>query len=233
LVLLSGCAAQQAEMENGVAASAELPDPIEPVNRFFFDVNEFLDTLILRPLAEIYLNVFPPTVRESVRNFLLNLGAPVTLANDILQGENKRADVTFNRFVINTTLGVAGLFDPATGMGYPHHREDFGQTLAVHGADRGFYLVLPLLGPSSSRDAIGILVDILFSPLTYVSLFVDTGFALYGLRGLNAVDTRSRHIEDLDELKREALDFYVLMRSVYQQRRQFEIRNGRPADGAP
>lgn len=234
LTLAAGCAARTVTENKEDFQNEEIADPLEPMNRFFFDVNEFLDTLILRPVAEVYRNILPEPVRDSVRNFLRNLNTPVILANDLLQGESKRAETTFNRFLINTTLGIVGLFDVAFDMGHPYHDEDFGQTLAVWGADEGIYLVLPILGPMSTRHGAGRVVDIFLDPLTYVSLNnPDLNYIFWTKAGVNIVDIRSRNIETLDQLKRESLDFYSLIRSVYRQNRQNEIRNGKPLDDSP
>ncbi len=233
LLLIAGCAAQRTAEDKEDFQDEEIADPIEPLNRVFFDFNQFLDTLLVRPAAELYRKLLPEPVRDSVRNFLRNLGSPVVFFNDLLQGEGKRAETTFNRFLINTTLGVAGLFDVAFDMGHPYHNEDFGQTLAVWGADEGIYLVLPILGPSTTRDATGIVVDIFLDPLTYVAVGYDIEEWFYPRRIVGGIDARSRNIESLDQLKKESLDFYSLIRSIYQQHRQSQIRNGRPLDESP
>ncbi len=234
LTLAAGCAARTTAESKEDFQNEEIADPLESMNRVFFDVNEFLDTLLLRPVAEVYRNILPEPVRDSIRNFLRNLNTPVILANDLLQGESKRAETTFNRFLINTTLGVGGLFDVAFDMGHLYHNEDFGQTLAVWGADEGIYLVLPLLGPMSTRHGVGRVVDVFLDPLTYVSLNnPDLDYIFWTRRGVGIVDFRSRNIETLDQLKRESLDFYSLIRSIYRQNRQNQIRNGKPLDDSP
>ncbi len=233
LVLIAGCAAQTTVENKEDIENEEIADPLEPMNRAFFDFNQFLDTLLVRPAAELYRNILPEPVRDSVRNFLRNLNSPVVFFNDLFQGEGKRAETTFNRFLINTTLGVVGLFDVAYDMGHPYHDEDFGQTLAVWGADEGIYLVLPILGPSTTRDATGIVVDIFLDPLTYVAAGYDIEEWFYTRRIVGGIDTRSRNIETLDQLKRESLDFYSLIRSIYRQHRQNAIRNGKPLDESP
>ena len=232
VTLISGCAAQQTAGQSAGLPDEELADPLEPLNRAIFDLNLFLDRLILRPVSEVYRNILPQEVRESVRSFTRNLRTPIVLINDVLQGEDQRAQTTATRFLINTTIGVGGLVDVAKDMGHPYHAEDFGQTLGVHGAGPGFYLILPILGPSTLRDTVGSVVDIFFDPLTYVGAAYDIEALQIGLRGLSTVDLRSRNIEILDELEREALDFYALIRSVYQQRRDYDIRNERPREGS-
>ncbi|CAN0593570.1 unnamed protein product, partial [Ectocarpus sp. 12 AP-2014] len=169
-----------------------------------------------------YRFVLPEEVRDSVRNFMRNISSPVILANDLLQGEWDRAEATTTRFFVNTTIGLAGLFDVADDMGYEYHDEDFGQTLATYGAGEGMYLVLPFLGPSNIRDGAGLVVDSFLDPLTYVL----SSEAAIARRGISAVDTRSRNIEVVEDLKRDSIDYYARIRSLYRQRRESEISNG-------
>ncbi len=202
-------------------------DPLEVPNRMIFAVNETLDFFILEPAAEIYRFVLPEAVRDSIRNALRNLASPVVLANDLLQGEFKRAETTLARFVINTTGGVLGLFDPATDEGYVYHNEDFGQTMGSYGVGEGAYLVLPLFGPSSIRDGLGRVADIFLDPLTYVARSEDLEMEFLLRPAIQGIDTRSRNIETLADLKRDSIDFYARVRSLWRQNRQSEINNGR------
>lgn len=242
LAVLPGCAARfkatgpalHAKSSHTAAASPIVSgdelvenDPIEPLNRFVFGFNEILDGLIFRPAGKVYRAVLPEKARDSIRNFLRNLAAPIILANDLLQGEGKRAGKTVTRFVINTTVGVVGLFDVAAEMGYPFHREDFGQTLAVYGAGEGPYLVLPIFGPSNLRDVTGRLVDVLLNPFVYVASANNAGEWLTAERSIAGVDKRSRNIENLEELKKDSLDYYARIRHLYRQARRREIQNGR------
>ncbi|MEK6710938.1 MAG: VacJ family lipoprotein [Nitrospinota bacterium] len=231
----AGCAAQQAAQ--GPASpppqEEELPDPLEDLNRVVFQINEVLDTIVLRPLGEVYRALLPGPVRESVRNFLRNLSSPVVFFNDVLQGRGDRAEITLGRFIVNTTLGVGGLFDVAKDMGAPYHGEDFGQTLGVWGLKPGIYLVLPILGPSTTRDAIGRGVDLFMNPFTYLYAAGDVEYLSLAFGGLGAVDLRARNIELVDQLKRDALDYYTLIRSIYHQLRESEIRNGNTQGGGP
>lgn len=240
-LLVAGCATQPADEEEGALASyQDANDPIEPLNRYFFELNRGLDALFIRPVAEIYRGVFPRPVRDGVRNVVNNLRSPVIFANDLLQGETERAGDTLGRFLTNTIIGVGGVFDVAGGEyagdvegAIPFHNEDFGQTLAVWGAPEGPYLVLPLFGPAPVRDSVGILGDIVLDPFTWVVPEKNaTGFAVarFAARG---IDTRSRNIETLDEIERSSIDFYATVRSLYRQRRAAEIANGRGGeDGA-
>lgn len=214
-------------------------DPFEDFNRAVFDFNEALDAVIFLPLAKIYRAIFPKPVRDSFRNFMRNLNAPFVLANDVLQGEGERAGMTLSRFLINTTLGVGGLFDAAAGMGAPYHEEDFGQTLGAWGVEESVYLVLPILGPSTVRDGLGKVGDAFLNPLNYAGaagkdmekiFFGHPRYLadfLFGVRLLEGVDTRERLIEPIELLRKDplALDYYTLIRSVYLQRRKKEILN--------
>ncbi len=205
-------------------------DPLEIPNRFIFAFNEALDVLILKPAAATYRFIVPEPVRDSVQNFMRNLRTPVILVNDLLQGKPDRAGNTTMRFLINSTVGVLGLIDVADGWGYPYHGEDFGQTLGTYGVGEGFYLVLPLLGPSSLRDGTGLLVDTFFDPLTYVGYFYgdEDGVteALIAKRALEGIDFRSRNIETVEDIQRDALDVYARFRSLYRQFRENQIRDG-------
>ena len=188
----------------------------------------FLDTWLLEPVARGYRFVTPEAARRSVANFLANLRSPVIFANDALQGERDRAGVTLGRFMINTTMGVAGLFDPATAFGYPRHDEDFGQTLGVWGVPSGPYLMLPLLGPSNGRDTAGRVGDYFINPLNHCCINQDERL---GLLGMTAVSEREANIELLDDLRANSIDLYATIRTIYTQKRAADIRNGRaPTD---
>jgi len=208
-------------------AAAEIADPLENVNRAVFAFNDQVDTAIIKPTAKVYRAALPEPVRDSVRSFLRNLRTPVILANDLMQGELGRAEETTARFLINSTIGVGGLFDVADNLsGIPYHDEDFGQTLAVWGLGDGFYLVLPLLGPSSARDGTGKLVDSFLDPLNYISGGTTQTFISVGRTGIEGIDTRSENIEALDQIRADSIDFYARVRSMYHQHRQYLIANG-------
>lgn len=211
-------------------------DPLEFINRFTFAFNDALDTVLFQPAAATYRVIVPKPVRNGVRNVLRNLNGPVILANDLLQGEWDRASDTFMRFVINSTIGVAGIFDIAAEWGYEYHDEDFGQTLGSWGVGEGFYLVLPLLGPSSARDTVGIVVDSYMDPWSYVLDWgtrlsdTDITYIMIGRRGLEGLDMRSRNIETIESIKKDAVDYYARIRTLYRQNRESEIRNGAPEE---
>ncbi len=241
LTLVAGCASQpkpaadtwSANDNQDIEEIDEENDPLELFNRFAFSFNLALDTFIFKPSAATYRFLLPVEVRDSVRNALRNLSTPVVLANDLLQGELERAETTLVRFLVNSTVGLLGLFDVAADWGYPYHDEDFGQTLAVHGVSEGFYLVLPIFGPSNPRDGIGILVDTFLDPLTYVARNNDAEEYLIARTGIAGIDLRSRNIEVLDDLKRDSIDFYARIRSLYRQKRANEISNGEAQGDIP
>jgi phospholipid-binding lipoprotein MlaA len=230
-VALSACATRPPASEPEARAEFDADnDPLEPLNRGLFFVHEGLDTLVLRPAAELYRLFLPPVVRTSVANVLANLRSPVILANDLLQGESERARITAERFLINTTIGIGGLLDPATDLGRPRHTEDFGQTLAVWGVGEGFFLFVPGFGPSSARDVAGFGVDIALDPLFWLTL--EPGRTLRALVVTRATTTplsqREALIETVDRVRRESLDPYATFRSGWRQLRQRDILNGRP-----
>lgn len=201
-------------------------DPIEPFNRAMFAVNGVIDTVAVRPVAVAYRYVVPPPLRVGIRNALGNLRAPTILMNDVLQGSPERAFRTGARFLINSTLGVGGLFDVAEWQfGLPGHAEDFGQTLAVWGIGEGPYLFLPVVGPTNPRDLVGIGVDAVASPW----FWFGQGEVVEALRwarfGLTILDAREGVLDTLDEVARTSLDPYATIRSGYRQRRAAEIAN--------
>ncbi|MFM9864848.1 MAG: VacJ family lipoprotein [Micropepsaceae bacterium] len=215
-------------------AEEDTNDPLEGSNRFFFEVNQVLDDVLLRPVAIGYRAVVPDFARDGVRNFMNNLNSPVIFANDLFQGEGDRAGDTLLRFGINSTIGIGGLFDIAKELGHPYHDEDFGQTLAVWGVGEGPYFYFPLMGPSTARDFTGFVVDRGLDPLTYVN-WGDDGweYAPVGRTVLNVIDLRSRNIETLDDIERSSVDYYASIRSLYRQSRADSIRNGAPSQDLP
>ncbi len=239
VILVAGCASQPKPAADGWSESDGLEiaevdsdnDPLELLNRFTFSFNMALDTVIFQPVAAYYRFLFPVQVRDSVRNVFRNLRSPLILINDLLQGETERAETTLVRFIVNSTVGVLGLFDVAADLGHPYHDEDFGQTLAVHGVGEGFYLVLPIIGPSNPRDGVGILADIYLDPVTYAAESADAEDWLIVRLVAEGIDRRSRNIEIIEDLRRDSIDFYARVRSLYRQSRTNEINNGRvPVD---
>lgn len=211
-------------LAGGVEAQT-VADPLEPVNRAVFAFNQYADRFVLEPTARAYRTVAPVPVRRSVRNFLANLRSPVVFANDLLQGERERAGTTLGRFMINSTLGVFGLFDPAKALGHPPHWEDLGQTLGVYGVGDGPYLMLPLLGPSNLRDAVGRVGDFFLDPWPQCCLGFEEQLAR---RGGEVVSEREANIELIEDLEAGSIDLYATVRTIYAQRRAADIRNGAP-----
>lgn len=231
LGLLAGCASTPSDPQAAAAAQA-VNDPLEPVNRAMLEFNKVVDHFVLKPVNLVYTLV-PQPVRESVHLVLQNLKSPAFLANDLLQGETGRAGDTFSRFAINSTLGVLGVWDPADKwFGIPAHTEDFGQTMAVWGAGEGPYLVLPVIGPSNPRDALGLAVDSVADPLNWYLRNIHEDDWVWRRLGATVVDTRHELGDTLDAIERTSLDYYVSLRTIYRQRRADEIRN-RPTTGKP
>lgn len=212
VVALSGCA--------GTAVQDRNPeDPWEGFNRKVFAFNEVLDRYALKPVAQGYDFVTPDPVQTGVGNFFSNLGEIRTTINSVLQGKPGNAGIATGRFLLNSTLGFAGVLDVATDMELTGNREDFGQTLAVWGVGEGPYLVLPLLGPSTVRDTSGLPADIYTSPLAYV----NDDKVTYSLAALDVVATRASY---LDQEKLITGDRYAFLRDTYLQRRRFEVLDG-------
>jgi phospholipid-binding lipoprotein MlaA len=197
-------------------------DPAEPVNRAIFKANVAADHAVMKPVAQAYTDHMPEGVQQGIHNVVQNLKEPAVAVNDALQGNVKQAWQSVQRLAVNSTVGVAGIFDVAEKIGVPPHKADFGQTLGVWGVGEGPFVELPLLGPSNARDAVGTVVDMAMNPLTYVGGAPAT-YAGVATGGANVVDTRAQHLHDLDELERNSLDYYATLRSVYRQHRDAEI----------
>ena len=232
VVALAACAAQPpAGDADALTEYKANNDPIEPTNRFFYRVNDGLDTYLLAPVARGYRYVVPGAIRRPIHNVLANITTPVVFANDVLQAKPRRAGDSMMRFVINSTAGVGGLFDVASTLGYPEHDSGFGTTLALWGVGEGPFLFLPVLGPSNPRDAAGFVGNLALDPLTYASF--GGSATLGGSRlGLSAVDARERALDPIDQIKKSALDPYATFRSLYRQNRQSEIDEQRKPEAA-
>jgi phospholipid-binding lipoprotein MlaA len=203
--------------------AAGFPDPLETVNRATLRLNQGLDWLLLDPITHLYGFTVPDPAKRAVIRFLSNLDSPAALTNDILQREWKDARTTAARFVMNTTAGLAGLFDPASALGIEGHDSDFGQTLALAGVHSGPFLMLPALGPTTLRDGLGNLVDVLFRPTTYIlspgaQIFYTTIHS--GTSGLAIREANSKEIRILRD---SSIDYYATLRNAYYQTRIAEI----------
>jgi len=213
--LLAGCASQ-----------GDPRDPLEPMNRAVYRFNEYADKTVIKPMAEAWKENLPKPVQTGVRNFFSNLDDVVVFGNDLLQFKPEHATQDFLRVTFNTTFGIAGVLDVASEMGLPKHNEDFGQTLGAWGLSDGPYLVLPLIGPSSLRDATGRFVDI--NTMNPIYTLDDMGTR----NQVIALDAFNRRVELLgakDMLDAAALDPYEFTRDFYLDRRANLIRDGRPA----
>lgn len=215
---LGGCATQP-------TADSAVYDPLEPVNRGVFAVNEAVDKALIKPAAQGYVYVVPDPVRDSVQSFIRNLLSPLTIANNLLQGDFDGAVQATGRFMTNTILGAGGIADVATQAGNPWASEDFGQTMAVWGVGDGPYIVLPLLGPSNLRDATGYAVDTIGDPVRIWGVSTDHEELLWARNGASGVDRRSRLLDEVDDLRRNSIDMYATVRSLYAQQRAAAIRD--------
>ena len=207
---------------------AELPesyDPWEPFNRKMHGFNEVVDKRIAKPLAKAYVAAVPRPLRLGVSNFFANLAQPLSAINALLQGKPKQAGQALGRFVLNSTLGLGGVFDPATAAKIPYRSEDFGQTLGVWGWERSRYIELPLFGPRTVRDVFGMVGDSPLSPLRSIELDRSRIF----LQGLQLVDVRTQLLS-LDSMREGATDDYSLLRDAWLQRRNYQIFGDRQQD---
>lgn len=230
MLSLSACVVQNTPEK--IAQIEETNDPFEPTNRYIFEVNRFLDEMLFKPVAWWYRAGVPDPARTGITKALANLRLPWTAGNDLLQGEMERAYVATMRFLINSTVGVLGVFDVATDWGYPNHEEDFGQTFGIWGAPEGPYLMLPVFGPSNPRDGIGLAADSLADPVN-ILLRIHTSGGEFARGVVSGVDVRERNLETLADLEKNSVDFYATIRSVYRQRRDNEIRNGATGSNYP
>lgn len=208
LGLLSGCATLQSAEEDR--------DPLEGINRTIYSFNENVDKVVVKPIATGYRDAIPEFIRTGVANFFGNLTYPIVIVNDLLQGKLTQGLDDTSRFMMNSTFGLLGFLDVATPAGMPAHNEDFGQTLGVWGFGEGVYVVLPFLGPSNLRDAVGLAADYQIDPLTHHSDMSQRNVA----RGVKAVDARSRFLS-AGRVFEEAASFdpYGFSREAYRQRR--------------
>ena len=208
---LSGC----------LTAGPDPQDPYEDFNRQMFAFNEGLDQAVIEPIARGYEAVTNEPVREGVGNFTSNLNEPLTFVNHVLQGQLPDAGATLGRFVINSTVGVAGIFDPASSMGMQRTKEDFGQTLGTWGVDSGPFLVLPVIGPTNPRDLTGMGADIALNPLNYPEFESDDEIRL-GIAAVGGINARAGAIEAIDELRNQ-VDPYTTVRRLYGRTRAEDI----------
>lgn len=219
LVGLGGCAS----LPEGTQRSED--DPWERYNRSIYQFNDAVDSAVLRPVAKGYDYITPDPVQNSIGNFFDNLSYPVTILNVFLQGKFVDGLAGLGRFVVNTTIGFGGIFDPATELGLEADEEDFGQTLAVWGVPDGPYFMLPFFGPSTVRDTAGLAGDIAIDPV-WQNLDIDDDLQ-YSLLALNIIHMRAELLS-IDQQLRDAFDPYTFLRDAYLQRREFQVHDGNP-----
>ncbi len=223
--LLGGCAMHD-------TGATEVWDPIEVPNRFIFSINRAVDIIAIRPVAVVYRDWMPVPAKKGIHNVLENLGEPVTMINEVVQGDPSRAATTLARFLVNSTLGLAGLFDVATSLGLTKTKEGAGNTVGYYAGvepeNGGFYLVLPLAGPSNARDAAGLMADYAVDPFRILTYALNIDAIYQGTRyGMTVVDIRTRTMFALDDLEKNSVDYYAALRSAYTQQRADLIRQKR------
>ncbi len=214
---------------NGCAPTGELlrddPDPFESYNRAMFAVNEAVDKAIFKPAAQVYQATLPDPVITCVGNFFSNLNDVVVVVNDVLQFKFHQAAKDSSRLVFNTTFGILGLFDVATRMELPKNYEDFGQTLGYWGFSEGYFIVLPLLGPSTVRDTFGLVGDFSVNPINW---YTDSSTVEWSLWGLNLLNRRAGLLQIERAFADAQIDPYSFQRSAYLQQRRNLVHDGRP-----
>lgn len=223
VIFAAGLAGACATKDTG---AAEVWDPLEVPNRFIFSINRAVDMIAIRPFTVLYKEVVPEPAQRGVHNALENLGEPVTAINEVIQGAPKRAATTMGRFLVNSTIGVVGLFDVASSMGLSKSNEDMGKTIGYYAGvepeNGGFYIVLPVIGPTNARDGVGLAIDATIDPFNIVTFSISNsvGWTAAGIRyGATAVDARSRTMFALDDLEKNSVDYYAALRSAYTQNR--------------
>ena len=212
---------------------ANIKDCFEGLNRATFSLNQGLDKVIFKPVAKGYRKL-PSPIRSGTSNALENISSLITIPNNILQGEFRKAGINTGRFAVNTTVGILGIFDVATKMDFPEYeREDYGQTFGAWGMGAGCYVVLPVIGPSTVRDAFGSFVNVLGGDPYYNASvhgnnqYLDKDIYLT-TKIVSGIDFRAKNLESIDNLEKNSMDFYASVRSLYLQDRQQKIRNSDP-----
>ena len=216
LIGITGCSSNAAKTNN---------DPAENLNRKFYAINDTLDKKFVEPVAKVYVDLAPKPVRTGVTNFFDNLTYVNTISNDLLQGKLSLFAKDSARFLINSTVGIGGLFDPASKMGLESRKEDLGQTLAVWGASEGSYIMLPFLGPSSTRDVTSPLMGMATNPVTYLASVVTIPVGI-----VSAINTRANLLDATRMRDQAAIDPYTFVREAWRQQRNYDIYDGSPPE---
>lgn len=220
-VLVTGCTSNNAATPNYEAMDQ---DPLEPFNRAVYQFNYTVDGAVLRPATVVYREIVPEKGRELVTNFLDNLYTPVVFANSVLQLDPENSFASFWKFMLNSSVGIGGIFNVAAETDLKVRHADFGQTLAIYGMDSGPYVVLPIIGPCNGRDTVGRIGDAFMNPFNYV----DTGASI-AMWTATAIDKRSTNMKLLDDIYGSSLDPYATFRSGYTQKRVEDIRRAKAA----
>tara|TARA_B110001452_G_C15111465_1_gene387419 strand:+ start:80 stop:865 length:786 start_codon:yes stop_codon:yes gene_type:complete len=234
-LILASSASADTDGQNSLSKKnpGKVKDCFETLNRATFSLNQKLDKVIFKPVAEGYRSL-PSPIRTGTSNALINISSLITIPNNILQGEFKTAGVNTGRFVLNTTIGVIGIFDVAEKMGFSEYeKEDYGQTLGKWGVGPGCYVVLPVLGPSTVRDTVGSFVNVLggdpyYNASTHGNNEYLSDSVYMTTKVLTGIDFRAKNLESIDNLEKNSLDFYASVRSLYLQDRQQKITNSNP-----
>ena len=212
----------------------DVNDPFERVNRAVFGFNEVVHESVLGPVARAYNRNVPQSIRTGVSNFLTNLSSPISIANSLLQGDVMAALDLFARLVVNSTVGIGGIADVVSELDGEPRSEDFGQTLGVWGMGEGFYLVLPIFGPSSPRDLVGkFIVDPYFDPFGQWVADTHNDNVSYAKQGLGGIDEFAGVVDELRQIRKTSVDYYAAIHSLYRQKRKSEISNGEGLDLPP
>ncbi len=222
---LAGCATPPPKSDTAdYQAYQQLNDPLEPTNRVFYTVNDKLDTYFMKPVAEGYVHITTQGIRNHVGDFASNIDEPARMLNFMAEGYPRDAGTSLVRFLVNSTVGIGGIFDPASAMGYPETDTDFGQTLATWGVPAGPYLYLPVFGPSGARDVWNLPVEWFATPMEAAPASGALSAFGYSETGLHLVNTRAELIGPIDQIKATALDPYATFRSLYRQSRASQLQ---------
>ncbi len=223
--LLAGCATPPPKTDTAdYQAYEQQNDPYEPTNRFFFKVNNTVDRYAFKPIAEGYVDITTTGIRNHVGNFVTNIGEPARLVNFMLEGKPRDAGTSLVRFLVNSTAGLGGFFDPANDLGYPETDTDFGITLAIWGVPEGPYIYLPVFGPSGARDILNLPVEFYATPMAVAPESTALNDFGYAETGIHLINTRAQYLQPIDQINATALDPYATFRSLYRQSRASEIQ---------
>jgi phospholipid-binding lipoprotein MlaA len=223
--MLAGCATAPPKTDTAsYQAYQQQNDPWEPTNRFFYKVNDKLDRYAMKPVAQGYVAITTQGIRNHVGYFVSNIGEPARLANFMLEGKPRVAGTALVRFLVNSTIGIGGIFDPAASLGYPETDTDFGLTLAVWGVPAGPYLYLPVFGPSGARDVWNLPVEYFATPMEAAPESDALNDFGYAETGIHLINTRAEYIQPIDQIQATALDPYATFRSLYRQSRDSQLQ---------